>query len=86
MSSYAVDFTKSAHKEISKLPLPTARRIAQAIDKLSVDPKKGKVRPMVGSKSWRLRVGDYRVIYDISDSELVILVIRIRHRREVYRK
>jgi mRNA interferase RelE/StbE len=40
---------------------------------------------MVGSQSWRLRVGDYRVIYDIADGKLVILIIRIRHRREAYR-
>lgn len=40
---------------------------------------------MVGTKSWRLRAGDYRVVYDILDNKLVILVIRVRHRKEVYR-
>jgi mRNA interferase RelE/StbE len=40
---------------------------------------------MVGSKSWRLRVGDYRVIYDILDNKLVVLIIRIRYRKDVYR-
>lgn len=85
MNSYAVEFTKSAQKELSKLPSTTGVRIARAIDKLRVDPRKGSVRPMVGTRSWRLRVGDYRIIYDIQDDKLLVLVIRIRHRREVYR-
>jgi mRNA interferase RelE/StbE len=86
MNSFAVEFTKGAQKELSKLPHASGVRIVKAIDRLSTDPRKGNVRPMVGSTSWRLRVGDYRVIYDILDGKLVILVIRIRHRREVYRK
>lgn len=86
MNSYAIEFTKSAQKELGKLPRATSIRIARAIDALSVAPRKGSVRPMVGSKSWQLRVGDYRIIYDISDGTLTVLIIRIRHRREVYRK
>lgn len=81
MSSFVIEFTKSAQQELGKLPRNTGIRIARAIDSLSVDPRKGNVRPMVGSTAWRLRVGDYRVIYDIQDEKLVILVIRIRHRR-----
>lgn len=81
MSSFVIEFTKSAQQELGKLPRNTGIRIARAIDSLSVDPRKGNVRPMVSSTAWRLRVGDYRVIYDIQDEKLVILVIRIRHRR-----
>ena len=86
MTNYEVEFVKSAQKELSKLPHQTGLRIAKAIHKLSTEPRKGNVRPMVGTKSWRLRVGDYRVVYDILDRRLVILVIRIRHRKEAYRK
>ena len=82
---YAVEFTKSAQKELKKLPKDVGIRIARAIVKLSNNPKQGKVRPMVGIKSWRLRVGDYRVIYDISDAKLTILVVRVRHRKDVYK-
>jgi len=85
MSSYAVEFTRSAQKELSKLPPQTRLRIAKAIAKLSLDPKKGNVRPMVGTSSWRLRVGDYRVVYDIVNQKLIILIIRIRHRRDAYK-
>ena len=85
MKTYAVEFTNSARKELSKFPRNTGLRIARAINNLAADPRKGAVRPMVGTKSWRLRVGDYRVIYDIVDGTLVILIIRIRHRKDVYR-
>lgn len=85
MTNYEVEFVKSAQKELNKLPRQISLRIAKAIYKLSADPRKGNVRPMVGTKSWRLRVGDYRVIYDISDKKLVILIIRVRHRKEIYR-
>ena len=86
MSSYAVEFARSAGKELAKLPPPTRLRILRAIDQLSKNPRSGNTRPMVGSSSWRLRVGDYRVVYDIFDSHLVITIIRVRHRREAYRK
>ena len=86
MTNYEVEFAKSAQKELTKLPHQISLRIAKAIYKLSEDPRKGNVRPMVGTTSWRLRVGDYRVVYDILDNRLTILIIRIRHRKEVYRK
>jgi len=85
MTIYAVEFTKSAQKELSKLPIEVSIRIAKAILKLSENPRIGNVRPMVGVSSWRLRVGDYRVIYDISDNTFTILIIRVRHRKEVYK-
>ncbi len=86
MPIYAVEFTKSAQKELAKLPRQTAKRIVKAIYKLSDNPRKGNVRPMVGSKAWRLKVGDYRVIYDIYDKKLIVLIIKVGHRRDIYRK
>jgi mRNA interferase RelE/StbE len=83
--TYEVEFTKSAQKELKKLPKKVSLRIAKAILKLSENPRAAKVRPMVGVRSWRLRVGEYRVIYDISDKKLSILIIRVRHRKDVYR-
>ncbi len=85
MTNYEVEFVKSAQKELNKLPPQIRLLIAKAIYELSSDPRRGNVRPMVGTKSWRLRVGDYRVVYDISDKKLTILIIRVRHRKEVYR-
>lgn len=85
MNKYRVKFAKSVQKELKKVPTKTALRLVKAIDKLSSNPRVGNVRPMVGSSTWRLRVGDYRVIYDIHENELVILVIRVRHRKDAYR-
>ncbi len=74
--TYEVEFARSAGKELQKLPPDTSKRILKAIVRLQEDSRVGSVRPMVGSKSWRLRVGDYRIIYDIHDDRLVILVLR----------
>lgn len=86
MTNYEIEFTKSAQKELKKLPPQISLRIAGAINKLASNPRKGEVRPMVGVKSWRLRVGEYRVVYDIYDKKLVILIIRVRHRKDAYRR
>lgn len=83
---YEVKFTKSANKELRKLPEPISTGLIKAIYRLSADPRKGPVRPMVGSTSWRLRVGDYRVIYDISDSALTILILKAKHRKDIYKR
>lgn len=85
MPTYAVRFTRSAQKDFKKLDKTASLRIAKALVVLSKDPRKGSVRPMVGVSSWRLRVGDYRVVYDITDAELVILIIRVRHRQSAYK-
>jgi mRNA interferase RelE/StbE len=61
-------------------------RISKAIYRLGIDPRKGSVWPMVGSTSWRLRVGDYRVVYDTVNNKLVVLIIRIRNHKHVYRE
>lgn len=84
--TYEVKFSTSSLKELKKLPKQIALRITKGIYRLGENPRKGNVRPMVGSKSWRMKIGDYRVIYDIEDKLLKILIIRVRHRKDVYRK
>lgn len=86
MTKYEIRFTKKAQKELNKLPRQVYIRILKTLETLCINPRAGSVRPMVGINSWRLGVGDYRVIYDIQDNELTILVIRIRHRKDVYKK
>ncbi len=83
---YEIEYAKSALKELKKLPVETRIRLQKAIENLKSDPKKGNVRAMVGSTAWRLRVGDYRIIYDINDKKLVILILKAKHRKDVYRK
>ena len=83
---YSVAYDPKALKELSKLDKPVARRIMRAADQLATDPRPNGVRPLVGyADLWRVRIGDYRVIYTIRDTELVVLVLRVAHRSDVYR-
>jgi mRNA interferase RelE/StbE len=82
---YRVSFTASAEREFDKLDFSIKARIARALDRLAVDPRAaGNVKALVGG-NYRLRVGDWRVLYSVQDHVLVVLVLRIGHRREVYR-
>ena len=84
---FTVGYDPTALKELTKLDKPVARRIVRATDALSADPRPNGSRPLVGYPDlWRIRVGDYRVVYTIKDAELVVLALRIAHRSSVYRK
>lgn len=83
--TYRVEITKSAAKALSKLPASIRRRIGEAIATLATDPRPAKCKKLVGDDHWRIRVGDYRVLYSIEDDRLVVRVVRVAHRREVYR-
>ena len=82
---YEVEFLPSAVRALAKLDHAVQRRIARRIDRLAVDPRSGAVKLRGADDVWRVRVGDYRVLYSIEDKRLVILVIKIGHRRDVYR-
>ena len=60
------------------------RRLAPAIDSLAEDPRPASAKKLSGVELWRIRVGDYRVIYALDDGKLTVLVVRLGHRREVY--
>lgn len=84
--SYNVCYDPRALKELGKLDKQVARRVVRAIHALSNDPRPSGVRALVGFDNlWRIRIGDYRVIYTITDAELVVLVLRVAHRSNVYR-
>ena len=82
---YTVQYDPKALKELTKVDKPAARRIVKAIDALSAGPRP-MARPLVGYPDlWRIRVGDYRVVYTVKDAELVVLALRVAHRSTVYR-
>lgn len=83
---YEIEFSKSVLKALKKISTQDQVRILRSVQNLKHNPRKGSVRSMVGSTAWRLRVGEYRVIYDINDSTLSILVLKVGHRREVYKR
>jgi mRNA interferase RelE/StbE len=83
---FAVAYDPKALKELTRLDRRVARRVIKAIDELSADPRPSGARPLVGHpKLWRIRVGDYRVVYTIKDTELLVLALRVAHRSSVYR-
>ena len=86
MSNYSLSFKSSAAKELRKLSLEVQQRIASVIEKLIDNPRFSGVVKLKGDDNlYRFRVGEYRVIYEIDDSDKKIVITRIRHRRDVYR-
>jgi mRNA interferase RelE/StbE len=82
-----VEFLPSAQRELAALPKDVQRRIVNRVDALREDPRPLGARQLQGEdRLYRLRVGDYRVIYSIEGRRLVVVVVKIGHRREVYRK
>lgn len=78
--TYRIQFEAGAEKALAKLPMPVRRRIALAINKLADDSRPQGVRKLTKSKnSYRLRVRDYRIVYDIADKLLIIRIVRIGH-------
>lgn len=86
MASYPIEIKPSASKELEKLPRQMVVRVVAAIRELADNPYPQGVKKLSGfDRTFRIRVGDYRVLYDIYENRLVIEIIRIRHRKDVYR-
>lgn len=84
--AYQIKLTPTAIKERKRLELTVQQRVDQALLKLREEPKPPGVRKLSGSDyDWRIRVGDYRILYEIDEEESAIIVWRIAHRREAYR-
>jgi mRNA interferase RelE/StbE len=82
---YELRFRPAALRQLRKLDTQIARRIKGATEALRVEPRPPGVKALTGQHGWlRIRVGDYRIVYEVRDSELVVLVIQIGHRSEVY--
>jgi mRNA interferase RelE/StbE len=84
--TYVVVVAPSAQRQLRKLDPQARRRLHAAIELLAENPRPPAAKMLVNSDgAWRVRVGDYRVIYDIQDGRLVVLVLSVGHRREIYR-
>ena len=82
--NYAVSILRRAQKELGQLPSQTFERACDAIRSLAGNPRPPGCRKLVGRDGRRIRVGDYRVIYQIDDSARTILVLHVGHRRDIY--
>lgn len=83
--AYRVEYSPRAKREMAALPPDVQRRIRPKIDALADDPRPPGVKKLKGEdNAWRIRVGDYRVVYEIHDRILLVVVLRIRHRGSAY--
>lgn len=84
--TYSVELRPSARRELLKLPGADQRRVVAAMESLAARPRPQGVKKLAGMENlFRIRVGDYRVVYQIHDDRLLVLVVRIGHRKDVYR-
>ncbi len=87
MGTYQIEWKKSALRELKHLDRQVVPRIVASVDSLSTQPLPAGVRKLQGSqRTYRIRVGNYRVIYGLYESRLVVEVVRIRHRKNAYRE
>ena len=84
--AYEVRFARPVAKELRRLDRREAKRVVEAAEALTDDPRPSSAQTVRGTRYLRIRVGNYRVIYEIRDEELVVLVVKVGHRREVYRE
>ena len=82
---YVVKLKRSAEKELEKLPASIHDKIITTLLALKDDPRPRNSKKLHGREGWRIRVGDYRVLYLILESEKIMEIISVAHRKEVYR-
>jgi mRNA interferase RelE/StbE len=86
MARYSVAISRTAEKQLKKLPRTDQRRVARALTALGDDPRPAGSRKLTGFDDvFRLRVGRYRVIYSVEGRRLLVIVLKIGHRKDVYR-
>lgn len=83
---YEVLIERAAERDLKSLPTAIFNRIVPRIRALAEDPRPSGCHKLAGSKNdWRIRIGNYRVVYEIDDARKLVRIFRVRHRREVYR-
>lgn len=85
MASYSVRIKRSAAKELEALPLKDRQRMVARIEGLANDPRPAGAEKLTGEDKYRVRQGNYRVLYEIVDRELIVTVVKVGNRRDVYR-
>ena len=86
MAPYRVEISRTAERQLKRLPPEDRRRVARAVAVLAIDPHPRGVRKLAGYDDvFRVRTGRYRIIYSVEKARLIILVLKIGHRKDVYR-
>lgn len=85
--SYRIAISSAAARQLRKLDAQARRRIQAAIDLLSENPRPAGAKKLVGGGGeWRVRTGNYRIIYELNDDALLVLVLAVGHRRQIYQR
>ncbi|MCH7721891.1 MAG: type II toxin-antitoxin system RelE/ParE family toxin [Bacteroidetes bacterium] len=85
MVKYKIEIKKSAVKEIKKLPANDIKKILEKISSLVENPRPAGCLKLSGEEKYRIRFGVYRVLYEIQDNLLLVIVVKVAHRKDVYR-
>lgn len=83
--SYEVNFHQGALREFDKLSKTDQKRIGKAVDGLAEEPRPQGVLKLADTDAYRIRIGTYRVVYAVRDEQLVILIVKVGHRRDIYK-
>ncbi len=86
MGKYKVIFRKSVALDLRRIPNRDLRKILAAIESLSEEPRPSGIEKLSGQERYRVRQGNYRIIYEINDDEIIVVVVKIGHRKDVYRR
>ena len=85
MASYKVSFKKSVAKDLRNIPNKEIKRILERIDSLAVNPRAEGCIKLSGQERYRVRQGVYRIVYEVQEEELIVLVVKVAHRSQVYK-
>jgi mRNA interferase RelE/StbE len=86
VASYRIEIKRSAAKELEQLPPKDRQRVATRIQALASDPRPPGAEKLSGQERYRVRQGDFRILYEIFDDLILVIVVKIGNRRDVYRK
>jgi mRNA interferase RelE/StbE len=86
MARYRIVFKKSVAKDLRRIPKRDVTRILRRIDALADEPRPAGAEKLSKQERYRVRQGVYRILYEIADEELIVTVVKVGHRREIYRR
>jgi len=86
MARYSIRFRTSVRKDLRKIPKADVQRIMARIESLADNPRPPRAEMLTGDDKYRIRQGNYRILYTVEDDALIVCVVKVGHRREVYRK
>ena len=83
--TYKISILRKAQKQLAKIPASDYKKVKQAILDLAKDPRLPGSKKLKGRQGWRIRQGDFRVIYEIQDDQLIVIVLDVGNRKDIYR-